>query len=108
MDVYLRSGGNDWVCLLFGLRRTGKNTMLRQTVLDKSLEDAERTAYINATVLDTVAALNRERKTALSVTMNPPGTILTPPSARRSSTPLPVTMTEDTSGICVHSMRSGN
>lgn len=62
LDAYLRSGGNDRVCLLFGLRRTGKTTMLRQAVLDMSPEDAERTAYIKATVLDTMAALNRDMK----------------------------------------------
>ncbi len=62
LDVYLHSGGNDRVCLLFGLRRTGKTTMLRQAVLDMSPEDAERTAYIKATVLDKRAALNRDMK----------------------------------------------
>ncbi len=62
LDAYLHSGGNDRVCLLFGLRRTGKTTMLRQAVLDMSPEDVAKTAYIKATVLDTMASLNRDMK----------------------------------------------
>lgn len=62
LDDYLHSAENDRVCLLFGLRRTGKTTMLRQAVLDMVPEDAAKTAYIKATVLDTMAALNRDMK----------------------------------------------
>ena len=62
LEAYLHSCGNDRVCLLFGLRRTGKTTMLRQAVLDMAPEDAAKTAYIKATVLDTMAALNRDMK----------------------------------------------
>ena len=36
--------------------------MLRQAVLDMAPEDAAKTAYIKATVLDTMAALNRDMK----------------------------------------------
>lgn len=36
--------------------------MLRQAVLDMAPEDVARTAYIKATVLDTMAALNRDMK----------------------------------------------
>ena len=60
--AYLHSRQSDRVCLLFGLRRTGKTTMLRQVVLDMDPEDAAKTAYIKATVLDTMAALNRDMK----------------------------------------------
>ena len=62
LDAYLHSCQNDRVCLLFGLRRTGKTTMLRQAVLDMAPENAAKTAYIKATVLDTIAALNRDMK----------------------------------------------
>lgn len=62
LGAYLHSSQNDRVCLLFGLRRTGKTTMLRQAVLDMAPEDAVKTAYIKATVLDTMAALNRDMK----------------------------------------------
>ncbi len=62
LDTYLHTRQNDRVCLLFGLRRTGKTTMLRQAVLDMAPEDAAKTAYIKATVLDAMAALNRDMK----------------------------------------------
>ena len=60
LDAYLHGPGCDRVCLLFGLRRTGKTTLLRQAVLDMTPEDAARTAYIKATTVDTMAALNRD------------------------------------------------
>lgn len=60
LDAYLYSKEYDRVCLLFGLRRTGKTTLLRQAVLEMMPEDAAKTAYIKATVLDTMAALNRD------------------------------------------------
>lgn len=55
---YLYGPANDRVCLLFGLRRTGKTTLLRQAVLDMPPEDAARTAYIKVTMQDTIADLN--------------------------------------------------
>lgn len=60
LDAYLHSQECDRVCLLYGLRRTGKTTLLRQAVLDMAPEDAARTAYIKATVMDTMADLNRD------------------------------------------------
>ena len=60
LSAYLRGGNCDRVCLLFGLRRTGKTTLLRQAVLDMPPEDAARTAYIKLTVRDTMTVLNRD------------------------------------------------
>ena len=60
LDAYLHGQECDRVCLLYGLRRTGKTTLLRQAVLDMSSEDVSRTAYIKATTMDTMAALNRD------------------------------------------------
>ena len=60
LDAYLRGPECDRVCLLYGLRRTGKTTLLRQAVLDMEPEAAARTAYIKATSMDTMAALNRD------------------------------------------------
>ena len=60
LNAYLHSSECDRVCLLFGLRRTGKTTLLRQAVLDMTPEDAARTAYIKAARTDTMAALNRD------------------------------------------------
>ena len=60
LNAYLYNAECDRVCLLFGLRRTGKTTLLRQAVLDMTPEDAARTAYIKATKQDTIANLNRD------------------------------------------------
>lgn len=60
LNAYLHSTERDRVCLLYGLRRTGKTTLLRQAVLDMSPEDAARTAYVKATTADTMAVLNRD------------------------------------------------
>lgn len=57
---YLNSDTMDRVCLIFGLRRTGKTTMLRQAVLKMTPEQASKTAYIKAKGTDTMAAMNRD------------------------------------------------
>lgn len=57
---YLNSDTTDRVCLVFGLRRTGKTTMLRQAVLKMTPEQASKTAYIKAKGTDTMAAINRD------------------------------------------------
>lgn len=60
LEQYLYSEATDRVCLIFGLRRTGKTTMLRQAVLKMTPEQAAKTAYIKAKGSDTMAALNRD------------------------------------------------
>lgn len=52
----------DRVCLVFGLRRTGKTTMLRQAIARMSREDLSRTVYIKARRSDTMAMMNRDLK----------------------------------------------
>ncbi|MDD6215460.1 MAG: AAA family ATPase [Roseburia sp.] len=60
LQKYLNSNETDRVCLVFGLRRTGKTTMLRQAVLKMSPAQAAKTAYIKARGTDTMAAINRD------------------------------------------------
>ncbi len=60
LNAYLHNAECDRVCLLFGLRRTGKTTLLRQAVLDMTPEETAKTAYIKATKQDTIADLNRD------------------------------------------------
>lgn len=60
LNAYLYNTECDRVCILFGLRRTGKTTLLRQAVLDMTSEDTTKTAYIKATKRDTIADLNRD------------------------------------------------
>ena len=57
---YLNSDETDRVCLVYGLRRTGKTTMLRQAVLEMTESQFARAAYIKAKSSDTMAAMNRD------------------------------------------------
>lgn len=50
------------VFILYGLRRTGKTTMIRQIFADMSDAELSRTAFIQITVKDTLAEVNRDLK----------------------------------------------
>ena len=50
------------VCVVYGLRRTGKTTMLLQAVREMSAEDLSKTVYIKATPEDTMRGLNKDLK----------------------------------------------
>lgn len=50
------------VCAVYGLRRTGKTTMLYQTIADMSTEDFAKTAYIKFQTTDTMDMINRDLK----------------------------------------------
>ncbi len=54
--------GNDYtrVCVVYGLRRTGKTTMLFQTLSEMSHEDLSRSAYVKLRKADTIAQINRD------------------------------------------------
>lgn len=62
LQNYLYSESNDRVCVIFGLRRTGKSTMLRQAIADMSEADRARTAYIKLQSSDTMYMLDRDLK----------------------------------------------
>ncbi|MCR5402801.1 MAG: AAA family ATPase [Butyrivibrio sp.] len=59
---YLKSGNTDKVCILYGLRRTGKTTLIRQLILDMDEEDFTKTIYIKATQADNIAGINKDLK----------------------------------------------
>ena len=59
---YLDAPVADRVCLVYGLRRTGKTTMLRQAIADLSEEKFEKCAYIKARTTDTMADINHDLK----------------------------------------------
>lgn len=48
------------VCVVYGLRRTGKTTMLFQTMQDMTPQELSKTVYIKATPNDTIAGLNKD------------------------------------------------
>lgn len=60
LNACLNSTKGDRVCLLFGLRRTGKAALLHQVVLDMTLKDAVKTAYVKAAKQDTITDVNRD------------------------------------------------
>lgn len=62
LSEYLYSSERDRICLVFGLRRTGKTTLLRQAISDMSDEDLKRAAYIKCRKSDTMAMINRDLK----------------------------------------------
>ena len=54
--------GNDFtrVCVVYGLRRTGKTTMLFQALNEMSQEDLSKSAYVKLRKADTIAQINRD------------------------------------------------
>ena len=64
ISSYLYGKPADKVCLVYGLRRTGKTTLLKQLILDMNEEDRKQTVYIKARVGETIADLNKDIKTA--------------------------------------------
>lgn len=62
LQDYLYSDSNDRVCVIFGLRRTGKSTMIRQAIADMREADRLRTAYIKLQSTDTMYMLDRDMK----------------------------------------------
>lgn len=62
LEQYLYGDGSDRVCLIYGLRRTGKTTMLRQAVLNMTEEQRQKAAYLKAKRTDDMASVNRDIK----------------------------------------------
>lgn len=59
---YIYGAPQDKVFILYGLRRTGKTTMIRQIFADMSDADLARTAFIQITVKNTLAEVNQDLK----------------------------------------------
>lgn len=64
ISSYLYGKPADKVCLVYGLRRTGKTTLLKQLILDMKEEDRKQTIYIKVSVGETIADLNKDIKLA--------------------------------------------
>lgn len=62
LQEYLYHGERTRICLVYGLRRTGKTTMLRQAVADMTKDDQLKSAYIKTRRSDTMAMVNRDMK----------------------------------------------
>ncbi len=57
---YIYGERRDRVCILFGLRRTGKTTMLRQLVLDMTPSMREKTSFMQVSSSDTLRSVNQD------------------------------------------------
>ena len=60
VEEYVNGKTADKVCIVYGLRRTGKTTLLKQLALSLSDEQKSKTAYIKCGTKDTVASLNAD------------------------------------------------
>ncbi|MDO4478406.1 MAG: AAA family ATPase [Lachnospiraceae bacterium] len=60
--TYIRDESDEKVFVLYGLRRTGKTTMIRQILNDMTDAELSRTAFIQLTARDTLADVNRVLK----------------------------------------------
>ena len=59
---YLTGGRQDKVLVLYGLRRTGKTTLIRQALLELGPDEFARAAFIQATPRDTLGDVNADLK----------------------------------------------
>ena len=57
---YLHAPQMSKVLLIYGLRRTGKTTMIRQSILSMTDEERKRAAYVKIKVTDSLGALGRD------------------------------------------------
>ena len=62
LEDYLYGNERDRVCVIYGLRRTGKTTMLRQAIADMTTEQLLKAAYVKARRADTMAMMNSDLK----------------------------------------------
>ncbi|MBE5843373.1 MAG: ATP-binding protein [Butyrivibrio sp.] len=59
LEDYLYSPVNDRVFILYGLRRTGKTTMIRQAIYDMDVDILSKTAFIQIKSGDSISSLNK-------------------------------------------------
>ena len=60
---YVYGETRDKVFILYGLRRTGKTTMIRQIFADMTEDELAKAAFIQITAKDTLADVNKDLKT---------------------------------------------
>ena len=63
LHEYLYGPQQDKVFILYGLRRTGKTTLIRQIFAEMTDEALAKTAFVQITRNDTLAAVNKDLKT---------------------------------------------
>lgn len=63
LQKFLSSAAEPRVCVVYGLRRTGKTTMLKQAFLEMSAAEKAKTVYIKADIKNTITDLNKDLRT---------------------------------------------
>ncbi len=59
---YINSDASDRIAIIYGLRRTGKTTMIKQAILDLTPEQLDKSVYIKTTKDNTIKELNQDMK----------------------------------------------
>ena len=62
LHEYIYGGHQDRVFVLYGLRRTGKTTLIRQIIADMNESDFQKSAFIQVKVSDDLGKLNKDIK----------------------------------------------
>ena len=62
LEKFLYSAPTPRICSVYGLRRTGKTTLLHQLIGNMSLDNFNKAAYIKARTTDTMAMLDKDLK----------------------------------------------
>ncbi len=62
LEQFVYGNSQDRVFILYGLRRTGKTTMIRQIIADMAEKDLSQAAFIQISVKDTLASVNEDMK----------------------------------------------
>lgn len=62
INKYLYSENNNKVLIIYGLRRTGKTTLIRQAIREMDIEEIQKTAFIQITPKDNLASINSDLK----------------------------------------------
>ena len=60
LEKYIYSENTEKVFILFGLRRTGKTTLIRQVISSMNLDDFNKTAFIQITSKDNLGDVNKD------------------------------------------------
>lgn len=60
IEKYINGKVEDKVCVVYGLRRTGKTTLIKQLILSMTEEQKAKATYIKCDTKDTVASLNKD------------------------------------------------
>lgn len=62
LEKYINGESHDKVFILYGLRRTGKTTLIRQIIYNMSDEDRRKTAFIQIKASNTFSDVNKDLK----------------------------------------------